>query len=193
MTNARRRFCRMGTSFLIFFTHVSIQNDQTPRILHNHFWVTLTHTPALPIHNERNYLELKRRERDTHTQPTPERKRARERGRKHMLYQSVATHSRPNSLVVKIQSDTTRIYFERSSPHSRVGEDGRRDERVNGRERERASERTGERETEKQKERETHISAQEREREEREREREIEIERPCCCTFNTRQCPVTRN
>ena len=80
------------------------------------FWVTLTHTPALPIHNEPNYQELKRRKRNIHTQPTPEWKRARERGRKRVLYQSVTTKFRLNSLSIKIQSDITRIYFERWSP-----------------------------------------------------------------------------
>ena len=70
--------------FLISLTLVSNKNDQSPWILHNQFRVTLTHTPALPIHNERNYQELKRREtereRDTHTTGSEtERKRERKR------------------------------------------------------------------------------------------------------------------
>ena len=55
-------------------------------ILHNQLQVTLTHTPALPIHNERNYQELKRereKEIDTRTQPKARlrlKKSERERG-----------------------------------------------------------------------------------------------------------------
>jgi len=48
-------------------------NELTPQILHNQIRVTLTHTPALPIHNGQNYQELKRereKERDARTQPT---------------------------------------------------------------------------------------------------------------------------
>ena len=50
-------------------TLVSNNNEWTPQILRNQIWVTLTHTPALPIHNGRNYQELKR-ESDTDNQPT---------------------------------------------------------------------------------------------------------------------------
>ena len=50
-------------------TLVSNNNEWTPQILRNQIWVTLTHTPALPIHNGRNYQELKR-ESDTGHQPT---------------------------------------------------------------------------------------------------------------------------
>ena len=48
---------------------MSNNNEWTPQILRNQIWVALTHTPALPIHNGRNYQELKW-ERDTRTQPT---------------------------------------------------------------------------------------------------------------------------
>jgi len=54
-------------------TLVSNNNDLTPQILRNQIRVTLTHTPALPIHNGRNYQELKRereKEKDTRTHPT---------------------------------------------------------------------------------------------------------------------------
>jgi len=37
----------------MFVTLVSNKNDKTPRILHNQLRVTLTHTTALPIRNER--------------------------------------------------------------------------------------------------------------------------------------------
>jgi len=50
-------------------TLVSNNNEWTPKILRNQIWVTLTHTPALPIHNGRKYQELKK-ERDTGKQPT---------------------------------------------------------------------------------------------------------------------------
>ena len=49
---------------------LSNSHDWTPRILHNQLRVTLTHTPALPIHHERIYQELRRekeKERHTHT------------------------------------------------------------------------------------------------------------------------------
>ena len=62
---------------------VSNNNKWTPQILRNQMWVTLTHTPALPIHNGPNYQELKR-ERDTRTQPTGRlglKESERERGR----------------------------------------------------------------------------------------------------------------
>jgi len=65
--------CQMETLFLIALPLVSNNNDWTLRILHNQLRVTLTHTPALPIHNGRNYQELKRereKERDTRTQTT---------------------------------------------------------------------------------------------------------------------------
>jgi len=65
------KICRMETSFLISLTHVLNNNDWTPRILLNQLRVTLTHTPALSIHNERNYQELKgereKKERHMHT------------------------------------------------------------------------------------------------------------------------------
>jgi len=64
-------------------TLVSNNNEWTPQILRNQIWVTLTHTPTLPIHNRRNYQELKR-ERDTRTQPTGRlrlKESERERGR----------------------------------------------------------------------------------------------------------------
>jgi hypothetical protein len=64
-------------------TLVSNNNKWTPQILRNQIWVTLTHTPALPIHNGPNYQELKR-ERDTRTQPTGRlrlKESERERGR----------------------------------------------------------------------------------------------------------------
>ena len=45
-----RRFFRMEILLLIFFTLGSNKNDQTPR--HNQLRVPLSHTHALPIHNE---------------------------------------------------------------------------------------------------------------------------------------------
>jgi len=50
----------MEISLLIFFTLGSNKNDQTPQ--HNQLRVPLSHTHALPIHNEpsRNCQELKR-------------------------------------------------------------------------------------------------------------------------------------
>jgi len=68
-----KKMCRMETSFLISLTLVSNNNYWNPRKLHDQLRVTLTHTLALPIHNGRNYQELKRereKERDTCTQPT---------------------------------------------------------------------------------------------------------------------------
>jgi len=64
-----KKMCPMETSFLISLTLVSNNNYWNPRNLHDQLRVTLTHTPALPIHNLRNYQELKR-ERDTRTKPT---------------------------------------------------------------------------------------------------------------------------
>ena len=50
-------------------TLVSNNSEWTPQILRNQIWVTLTDTPALRIHNGRNYQELKR-ESGTGNQPT---------------------------------------------------------------------------------------------------------------------------
>ena len=64
-------------------TLMSNNNEWTPQILGNQIWVTLTHTPALPIQNARNYQELKR-ESDAGNQPTVRlslRESERERGR----------------------------------------------------------------------------------------------------------------
>jgi len=77
----------MGTSSLISLTLVSNNNDSTPRILLNQLRITLLHTHALSINNERNYQELKRereKERDTRAQPKARlrlKESKRERGR----------------------------------------------------------------------------------------------------------------
>jgi len=102
--------CQMETLFLIALPLVSNNNDWTLRILHNQLRVILTHTPALPIHNEQNYQELKRereKERGTCTHPKARlrwkeaREKEEEPRRKGMLYRCVVTNSRPNSLSVK--------------------------------------------------------------------------------------------
>jgi len=51
-----KKMCRKETSFRISLTLVSSNNHWNPRKLHDQLRVTLTHTPALPIHNGRNYL-----------------------------------------------------------------------------------------------------------------------------------------
>ena len=63
-----KKMCRMETSFLISLTLVSNNNYWYPRKLHDQLRVTLTHTPALQMHNGRNYQELKREreKRETH-------------------------------------------------------------------------------------------------------------------------------
>jgi len=72
--------------------------DWTPRILHNQLRFTLTHTPALSIHNGRNYQELKRekeKERDTRKIEGKRERKSKKNPEKCMLWQSVATCSRP--------------------------------------------------------------------------------------------------
>jgi len=145
-------------------------------------WVILTHTPALPIHNGRNYQELKRK-RETHAhnqQRDSDSKKASEKEeepwRKRMLFQSVAANSRPNSLSVKIESDITRICAGRWDPSQSRGRERKRksgkggggeNKRVRGPVSEWGRERTSEQEkrrvkTGRKKERESHHGAQER-------------------------------
>jgi len=113
--NVLEKMCRMETSFLISLTLLSNNNDWPPRKFLHQLQVILKHTPALPIHNGPNYQELKRK-RETHAhnqQRDSDWKKVREKEeepwRKQMLFQSVRTNSRPNSLTVKIELDITRI------------------------------------------------------------------------------------
>ena len=91
-----KKMCRMETSFLISLTLVSNNNYRNPRKLHE---------------TTRSWSE-----RDTHAhnqQGDSDWQKAREKEeepwRKRMLYQSVTTNIRPNSLSVQIESDITRI------------------------------------------------------------------------------------
>jgi len=63
--NVLEKMCRMETSFLISLTLLLNNNDWPPRKFHSQLRVILTHTPALPIHDGRNYQEFKRK-RETH-------------------------------------------------------------------------------------------------------------------------------
>ena len=118
--NVLEKRCRMETSFLISI--LSNNNNWPPRKFHNKLRVILTHTPALPIHNGQNYQELKRkRETHAHNQQRDSdwntaREKEEEPRRKCILFQSVATNSRPNSPSVKIESDITRICAVRWDP-----------------------------------------------------------------------------
>jgi len=131
--NVLERRCRMETSFLISLTLLSNNNNWPPRKFHNQLRVILTHTPTIPIHNGRNYHELKpRREENANNQQRDSdwktaREKEEEPWRKRMLFQRVATNSRPNSLSVEIDSDITRICAGRWNPlQSRVWERNRK-------------------------------------------------------------------